>query len=369
MIDKDSTQMYHEQLHAILLDQIRNGQLAPGQKVPSERALSEMYGVSRTTAKTAVLRLLKDGLVVRATGKGTFVSAEAVSDRLRGPRTGNIGFVLNKRREHRVPLVEDAVYLSLSQSIQTEVADRGLHVMVAMVDEHDVSEVNSFKSLVEKVDGLIIAEPRNQDLADLARARRRPVVLATPSEHHPPMDSVDIDNEQAGYEATRYLLEAGHRRIAYVKGPESIVATELRLEGYRRALAAAGVDAEASLVVGGEGWKVEHGYEAFAALDRGPRRFTAVVCANDLLAIGVLRAAKAAGRAVPYDLSVIGCDNIELSAHCDPPLTTMESHIRAIGRVATRRLLERIAGDDSPEQRVLLPATVVERGSCAGPAR
>jgi LacI family transcriptional regulator len=368
-IEKDGKELFHEQLHAILMEQIRDGKLAPGQKIPSERVLSEMYGVSRTTAKAAVLRLLNDGLVVRATGKGTFISEDLGGKRLGGPETGNVAFVLNKRRSYRVPLVEDAVYLSLSQSIQEELAGRGMHFMSASIDDEDVGEVNSYKALLEKVDGVIIGEPRTLRLADLARAARRPVVFASPSEAHPPLDSVDIDNEQAGFEATRYLRSLGHERIAFVKGPESIAATQLRFEGYTRALENAGITPEESLIVAAAGWTIQDGTDAFETLRRNGAEFSAVVCSNDLLAIGVLRRAKQHGIAVPAALSVIGCDNIELSAHSDPPLTTMDNHILAIGRVAVRRLIERIEGEDGPEQRILFPASIVERDTCGSPQR
>lgn len=365
MIEKNSAEMYHDQLYSILLGQIREGVIGPGERVPSERALGEMYGVSRITVKTAVLRLMNEGLVVRATGKGTFVSSSLDPKRVQASRTGNVAFVLNKRSEHRVPLLEDAMYLSLSQSIETEMADNGMHIMIATVDEQNVREVNLYKAMVEKVDGLIIAEPRDHQLADLAVAQNRPVVLATPSEHRPTFDSVDIDNEQAGVEATNYLLKLGHTRIAYIKGPETIVATQTRFGGHLRALADAGVAPDRGLHVAADGWTIGHGSRAFKRLLDTGLSFTAAICSNDLLAIGVLQAAAEARLSVPSDLSVIGCDNIELAEHAAPPLTTLDAHVRFIGQVAARRLLDRLRGDDGPEQRILLPAALVERESCA----
>ncbi len=364
-VQRDSKELFHRQLRSILLDQIKDGTLAPGQKIPSERVLSEMYGVSRTTAKATVLQLLSEGLVVRATGKGTFISEDLDRDRLQVEQTGTVAFVLNKRRAYRVPLIEDAVYLSLSQSIQEEIGKKGMHLMTATVDDQDVGEVVSYKALLDKVDGVVIAEPRSSQLAEYARAKHTPVVFASPSEEHSPIDTADIDNEQAGFEAARYLLNLGHRRIAYVKGPEAILATRLRYEGFCRALAAAGESVDAGLVASGEGWTIEDGAHAFTKLLAHDRPLTAVVCTNDLLAIGVLRTARANGISVPDQVSVVGCDNIELAAHSDPPLTTMDNHIRSIGRAAVRRLMDRIEGDDGPPQRILFPASIVKRGTCA----
>mgnify|MGYP006278090599 CR=1 FL=1 len=363
-IDKDGKELFHQQLHTILLDQIKNGTLVPGQKIPSERDLSEIYGVSRTTAKTAVLRLLNEGLVVRATGKGTFIRKNLGSGKPLTQQTGNIAFVLNKRKDYRVPLVEDAVYRNLSQTIQTIISSKDMHMMIATIDDQDVGEVNSYEALVEKVDGVIIAEPRSLVLAEYAQQQLKPVIVVAPSLDHLPFESVDIDNEQAGFQATRYLIELGHRKIAFIKGPENILATQFRFSGFRRAIETASLSIEDELITSGVGWTIEDGEAAFELLNKRENEYTAIVCANDLLAIGVLRSAKVHGVLVPDDLSVIGCDNIELSNHSDPPLTTMDTHIRSIGNVAAKRLMELISSGESLQHKTLLPATTIERESC-----
>ena len=356
--------MFHAQLYDLLKRQIGDGELSPGQKIPSERSLSDLYGVSRITAKTAVLRLVNDGLVVRAAGKGTFVADGLNLGALAATRTGNIGFVRNKRKGERAPLLQDAVYLSLSQSIEREVVRNGMHIMIATVDEDDVGEMNSYKALVDKVDGLIIAEPRTSVLMEFAQRRRKPVVLATPSERRPQFDSVDIDNEQLGYDATRFAVSRGHTTIAYVQGRQDIAATQDRLAGHLKALGEAGLSDVAGSVFLANGWTMDHGEAAYRSVSDW-NHYTAVICTNDSIALGVIRAASASGRRVPEDLSVIGCDNIELSERSVPPLTTIDIHIQAIGNVATSRLFARLDGDDGPVQRILLPFELIERESCA----
>lgn len=364
-IRKEGKELFHEQLHSILLDQIREGTLAPGQKIPSERELSELYSVSRTTAKAAVLRLHSDGLVVRATGKGTFIADDVNDRRLASVRTGNIGLVVNKRRSYRVPLTEDAVYLALSQSVHSEVLKNGMHMMTAVVDDEDVQESKSYKNLLEKVDGVIVAEARSMALGDLARARKRPVVYVSPSDSHAGFDTVDIDNEHAGALATRYVLTLGHRAVGFIRGPSAIGSALSRLHGYMTAIEEAGLELHEQWIADADGWTVDDGARAARMLIAQAKELTAVVCSNDLLALGAMRAFRALGRDVPAAVSIIGCDNIELGQHSDPALTTLDTHIYSIGRVATQRLVQRMEGDDGPPQRILFPVSVVERETCA----
>jgi LacI family transcriptional regulator len=368
-VNRDGKETFHEQLRVILLDSIKNGTLRPGQKIPSERELSEIYNVSRTTAKAAVLQLAQEGIVVRATGKGTFVSSDLHAEKLNQQRTRNVAFVLNKLHPNRVPLPEDAVYLAISQGIQGEITPNGFHLMTTTVDEDDVAELESFKSLLKKVDGVVIAEARSARLFELAHTARIPVVLSSPASELEGVDIIDVENEQCGFVATQYLLGLGHERIACVRGPQHHAAARLRFQGYCRALESAGLAVVDDLVVPSETWMIEDGEASYGRLRGAEARFTALVGGNDLLALGALRAARAAGTSVPDQLSIIGCDNIGLTVHSEPPLTTLESHVYSIGRAAARRLIERIEGDDLPPQRLLFPATLVERQSCGAPAR
>jgi len=370
-VNKDGIHTFHSQLRTIILDQIKSGELQPGQKIPSERELSDKYGVSRTTAKTAVLELLNDGLVVRATGKGTFVSDSVDAARLRRPVTGNVAFVLNKAKGSRVPFIQDAVYSHLSRGLAKELSRGEYHLMYIQVDDEDVAELASFRRLLAKVDGVVIGEARSRTLVDAALAAQVPVVLASPTVEHCPVDVVEVDNAQLGFEATRYLIENGHRRIAIVRGPDRVLSARLRFDGYRRALDSAGIEFDEKLSGGGEGWSIEVGENNTAALlarnawtEGGDLPFTAVFAANDLLALGAIRHLESIGKAVPDDVSVIGCDNLDLFSHTTAQLTSMDSHIDAIARTCSERILARINSDTGPVCRVLFPATVVVRRSC-----
>ncbi|WP_280922816.1 substrate-binding domain-containing protein [Streptomyces sp. MZ04] len=188
---------------------------------------------------------------------------------------------------------------------------------------------------------------RPRDLA--TRDRRLPVVLLGERPAEDGTDHVGIDNVRAAREATEHLLSRGRRRIAVVGGMvRGRQGTDrLRTDGYREALAAAGVPFDADLVVPVDAYHWRDGARAAAALMDRKARPDALLCLNDHLALGALRALYERGSAVPGDLDVVGFDDIEASRFSVPSLTTVAPDKREIARVAVSLLLERIEGADS----------------------
>ena len=174
--------------------------------------------------------------------------------------------------------------------------------------------------------------------------------------------SVVIDQRLGGMLATRHLLELGHRRIAELRGPHDWTGAVLRHEGILSVLHDAGLEPVATE----EGdWTAASGYAATARLlDRG-RPFTALVAANDQMALGAMRALRERGIEVPDDVSVVGFDDLPESAFFEPPLTTVHQDFVSLGRAAAACLVEMIAGVRSPaEQRVLEPDLRVRASTC-----
>jgi alanine racemase len=185
------------------------------------------------------------------------------------------------------------------------------------------------------------------------------VVDSEDSGHHP---VVNVDDRGGAEAAANHLLELGHRRLAVIVLPPARAQLQptptatRRLAGYRAAIEAAG--APAPLVVTA-GISVAAGMRAFESLPAGPSRPTAVLAMSDMVAIGVLNAARAAGIGVPADLSVVGFDDIPLSAWTNPPLTTVRQPIVEKGRLAARMLIERMNGRAVESPRPLATTLVV----------
>jgi LacI family transcriptional regulator len=189
-----------------------------------------------------------------------------------------------------------------------------------------------------------------------------PIVAVDP--HTGPSDlvTIDSDNLRGGRLATEHLLDLGHRRIAMLTGRPDLQSAQLREEGYRQAMAAAGATVDEKLVAVGA-YDPEIAVDAALELLTGPDRPTAVFAANDLSAIATIEAATRLGLRVPDDLSVVGFDNVPESALCVPPLTTVDQPIRKMGQRAVELLVSLIRGEQPESFHVTLETNLIVRQS------
>ncbi|MFJ3879535.1 LacI family DNA-binding transcriptional regulator [Streptomyces sp. NPDC090077] len=177
------------------------------------------------------------------------------------------------------------------------------------------------------------------------------------------LPSVDCDHLGGAGEAVRHLLARGRRTIAAIAGPPGDEGAGRRLEGYRRALAAAGHPPDERLVAcGGPG--EDGGRRAMRELLERRPALDAVFAASDLLAAGARRELRAAGRRVPQDVALVGFGDSALARHMDPPLTSVRPPAEELGRTMARLLLARISGGGGAErEEVVLPTELIVRGS------
>jgi DNA-binding LacI/PurR family transcriptional regulator len=189
----------------------------------------------------------------------------------------------------------------------------------------------------QAIDGLVIIRAETATPASLALPPRLPVVVSDSRfvGHHP---AVGADQSGGARSATQHLLDLGHRTVHHVAGPADSAPAQVRAEAWRATLDAAG--SPVPEIVEGD-WSAASGYDAGRRLAADPD-VTAVFCANDEMAAGVLRALHEAGRAVPRDVSVVGFDDILLAEHLWPPLTTVVQDFDEIGRRLVARLLEQV---------------------------
>lgn len=177
---------------------------------------------------------------------------------------------------------------------------------------------------------------------------------------------VRADHWAGGHVAGNHLVELGHRRIVHVRGPAELVVTQERLDGLRAALKGHGVALGEDRVAEGD-FGEESGYDAMRVLAAQHPDLTAVFAANDLMAIGAVRALNETGRSVPRDVSVVGYDDIHLAQYVLPALTTVRQPITDLGRSAVARLLDGDKDRTEAEKTsdTVLPVELVIRGSTA----
>lgn len=214
----------------------------------------------------------------------------------------------------------------------------------------------------------VLCSPTQAQQHQLRRQRIPFVVLDTDSATTASVPTVGSNNWNGGLLATRHLLELGHRRIAIISGPEDVLCARTRLSGFRFAHEEGGIEVDPSFVRHGA-FYVGAGYEHGMALLERPDRPTAIFAGSDMQALGVLRAARRLGLDVPGDLSIIGYDNLPVTAWTDPALTTINQPLRDMAGTAARMVLDLARGDRLSLSRVDLVTTLVVRESTAPPAR
>jgi len=177
-------------------------------------------------------------------------------------------------------------------------------------------------------------------------------------------DVAVVANETGAYSATRHLLRLGHRRLAVITGPLHLANAVERLAGFKHAVSEARLTIEADYIQEAR-FDRDSGYHAAKRLLRMLPRPTAIFACNDLMALGVLMAARELGLHCPADLSIVGFDDLDFAEFTAPALTTVHQPGYQLGTAAARLLLERIAGSTQEPQRLLLPTELKIRQSVA----
>ncbi len=203
-----------------------------------------------------------------------------------------------------------------------------------------------------------------RDLAEFAEQAGTPVVAVNQAIRHPAVRTINIDYVKATYTAAQHLLGLGHRRVGFLGGsPSSPVSVE-KVRGARLAMTEAGLELPAANVIYGAA-TVEWGFQAMNSLLARPAdsRPTAVLCACDLIALGVLHALRSSQLSVPGDVSVVGFDDIDMACHSNPPLTTISPPKYDMGRRAVDLLLARDLQSSPITEYVMIESPLVVRES------
>lgn len=258
-----------------------------------------------------------------------------------------------------IPGATNPYFFDLIRGTQTEAKVRGYrHVLIDTEASAEI-EATVMAELPGAVDGAVVAGSRLSDaqLADISA--RLPIVVV--NREIEGVQSVVVDTSEAVRQTVEYLVSLGHRRIAYLGGPDGSWSNMRRWEAVERATARLGIEC---LHLGHYSTMHTGVAAADAALHH---RATAGLFFNDMIALGALKRLAERGVAVPRDISVVGCDDIFGADFCNPPLTTLTAPIDEVARIATDMLLTRLLGLTPVRQRERLLARLTVRQS-TGPA-
>jgi len=269
-----------------------------------------------------------------------------------------------------VPDISNPFFAEIIRGIE-QVAHQNRYSVLLGDTQYSLDREQVYANLIDsrQADGLISLMPHIPTIEARAPSGRIPIVNACEYVKDRSITSVYIDNVAAANEATRYLLSLGHRAVAFITGPMSSPISIDRDKGYELALSGGGFQRNRKLTVEGD-FSVESGIRAVDSLLSRGERFSAVLCSNDEMALGAIRAIRARGKSVPEDISVVGFDDIRFARYFDPPLTTVAQPMSDLGREAMSMLIEILTGENVPPRKRILPTQLIVRGSTArfGPA-
>ena len=324
------------------------------------RDVAAHAGVSHQTVSRVINESGRVSVQTRAVVQASIVELgyqpSAVARSMARGRTGVVACI--------APNLTDYTFASIINGAQTAAREAGYFLLSATAPD-----AATFGELIDQLmssgraEGLMVIDPYVEELAREIPATF-PLVFAGGGTHagHLLAHSVVMDDEHAALEATMHLLAYEHRHIACITGPAIEKCTQLRTQGFTRALTTAGLTVRPEWLVEGD-WSAQSGYHLFASLFAGEDVPTAVFAQNDQMAVGLLRAARDNGLELPQELSVMGIDNIPLASYFAPPLTTMHQDFAAIGREAARLLIQAVEEPNAPQQHLHLPARLMRRRS------
>jgi LacI family transcriptional regulator len=285
---------------------------------------------------------------------------------LRSRRAHTIGFIAN---DYNALETFGSHYLSLilgGLAAALKARDTYLLMYPMIVGE----DPERLKQLLRsaRLDGVVVRLVQDPPVTDavaavVAEAGLPAVCIERPAAQRFGLASVTYDDAAGARAATRHLIAQGHRRIAHLLGDPRYATAQARRDGYRQALAEAGLEGDECLVRETD-WSMTRAVEATLSLLELPDPPTAIFAASDDLAIGALEAVRAAGRTVPDDVAIVGFDDIPLARDVTPPLTTVRIPLAEMGRRAAELAMAAGVGDAEPvADPVVLPVQLVQRAS------
>jgi len=268
-----------------------------------------------------------------------------------------------------IPDITNPFFPAVVRGVEDIAYQNSFRLILCNTDDDSGKEKSYLQELYSyRVAGIVLIPTVNSHIVDLAevRAGNVPVICLDRCPMDWEDDSVTVDNSQGAFEATSHLTKLGHKTIALITGSHLLDTAAARVEGFRSAIQKAKLEVAPEYIQEGRFDRLS-GYEKVRILLQQRPRPTAIVCSNDLVAIGVLSGLKEAGLRCPEDVSVIGFDDIEICELTDPPLTTVFQPGYQMGAKGAALLIKRIRGDVEPPLKIVLPTELKVRRSVAPP--
>jgi DNA-binding LacI/PurR family transcriptional regulator len=358
MRDVEDRQPLHRQIYCDLERRISTGEIRYMEQIPPLPSLCARYGVSAITVRKALDELARDGLIIkhRGRGKGTFAIKRLARTRIRVMLIASFDI-------YKSPIETCHEVFDLLAGIREAAAECGSEVQF-------ISSVG-FDSLpkAEADTGyLIIAMTwaEYEQGALLAARHQAPCVLVNPPQAG--YECIRVDMEQGAFLGVNYLIQLGHRRIAYLGATHGDWFAP-RISGYHKALAANGLESDPALVCKTNGIDPQQDWQALDSLLALPAPPTAVFATSDHRALHLMAYCKREAILVPQQLSICGYDNIQEASSIQPAVTTIHHPRQELGKSAVEMLARLLKGETPEIKDVVISPQLMVRDSCGAPRR
>ena len=362
-IKSESITPISEQLRLLLLREIEDGHFAVGSRIPSERDMAERYGVSRTSVRDCIGKLISEKVLMRSKRRGTFVAPPPFAGGGHAAHTGLIGYLVSKAlmeffqsRYHRIlsgaeeilhPKAYQLVFHSCGEDHRSAVL-KGLHSGGRLA-----------------LDGCIVAGRARRETLETLRAAGVPTVVVDRDSSAGDLVSVQVDYARGTRLAMEHLRELGHVHIGFIGFADS-----QKYRAYCEAVSGFRIPHDPKhaefLEIFDLPPAILAGYQTTQRMIASGRLPTALLVTNDLVAVGVMEALRISGLRVPEDVSVVGFD--DLGQNTTPSLTRIRADLTEMGRVAADCVIKRIEKQRLPDDHLMIPIEFVIAGSTAVPA-
>jgi DNA-binding LacI/PurR family transcriptional regulator len=265
-------------------------------------------------------------------------------------------------------LVSDIVYhgpAGMMHAMEKEARRGGFFAISASVDPLDNSSIAQGIEHLRRlgIEGLVVITPQSDSVQAVERLVTDIPVVFIDSPNNSKELSAELDNYAGAKLATEHLISLGHKEIIHVSGPSGWFDSAPRVAGYKDAMKEANLKSQ---VVDGD-WTVPTGYEIGRNLEIDDSKVTAIFAANDHLALGLMRALRRRGYAIPERVSIVGFDDVPEAAYYEPPLTTMRPDFAELGRVAMEMMLGRINRETTLAADTLVPELIIRESTATPP--
>jgi len=344
----DKQELRHIYAEKSIRETIR--QLKAGDKLPGERTISKELGISYMTTRKAIENLVAKGLLYKIPKKGAYVAGHKEA------KTKNLAYFLDSSIKDGL---SSPYYSMIFDAVEKEAAKNGYSLMY-------ISNAggSDFLEIAKKIDGVIIScFPRIEPLIQELKARVA-VVCIDNSSADKSIPSVTLDNFNSVANSIDYLCTLGHERIGFITGLDDSDIGRDRLAGYLGALKNHHIAEDRDLVFRGDYTFAtgRRGADYFLSLASPP---TAIMCANDTMAISAMKEISTRGLKVPDDMSIIGFDDIVLASQITPALTTVSVPVEEMAKRSIDLLRSQINDNDLKYQHTSLPCQLVLRETSA----